>query len=330
MMSYSHITSEQRTELAALLRAGVSNKNIAAQLKKHPTTISREIKRNSEEGDKYDARKAVKIRKLRKANANYQFKKLKISKKGLKKYIIKKVMRYWSPEQISGRLKLRYGRTVICHETIYRFIFSKRPDLEKYLRCRKGKWRLKYGSGNRIKKRKKLEESNKKSIDTRPDIINNRERLGDFEGDTVLGARGEKDRLLTYTDRRSGYELARKIPNGLAETVNEHTIEVFKSVPDDKQNSITNDNGVELSGYEIIENILKIPIYHAHPYSSWERGTNENTNGLLRQFFPKRQPLAKVTQEDLDKVLVLLNHRPRKRLGYLTPHEVFMKNCTLK
>lgn len=323
-MSYRHIKSDERTELAILLRAGHKQSQIARLLGRHPSSVSREIRRNSSKEGRYNCWLAKRNAKAKRLNANKRFRKLRHNKK-LRRYIERKLKKYWSPEQIAGRLRLRYGKTIICHETIYQFIYKYREDLKKLLRCQKGKYKKRYGTKKRGRAR---EEAKKKRIDTRPEVIDKRERLGDFEGDTIVGS-GRKERILTHVDRKSGYLLADLLKKALAEAVKDKAAGRFRYLPKAKKHTVTYDNGHEFSAYELIERETGMDVYFAYPYHSWERGTNENTNGLLRQFFPKKSSFSEVTQEDLEKVVNLINHRPRKRLGYLTPHEVFIKNCTL-
>lgn len=317
MTNHTQITDEQRNELSALVRAGVPQKDIARVLGKHPSAISRELKRNRSYG-KYHAGKAKRKLKERRRKANERFK--KITGK-LRRLVVSKLKLYWSPEQIAGRLGKELGVAQLCHETIYQFVYEERPDLVKYLRCQKGKYKRRYGTKQRGKIR---EEAKKRRIDKRPEVVEERTRIGDWEGDTVIGEKA-KNGLLTHVDRKSGFLLADKINSWKAEHVRERTVSRFVEIPKDKRKTCTYDNGVEFSEYEFIERFTKMTIYFAYPYHSWERGTNENTNGLLRQFFPKKFSLKDITQEDIEKIVKLINNRPRKRLDYCSPSEVF--NC---
>jgi len=325
-MSKEHFTAEQRNELSALLRAKIKQKDIADILNKDRTAIYRELKRNSDANGKYHARIAKEKTKQRRVIANQRFKKIEYDET-LEKYIIKKLTKkFWSPEQIAGRLKKKNSnQTIVCHETIYQYIYNIRPDLKKYLRCQKGKYRRKRGTRAKEKRR---EETKKRRIDKRPEIVERRVRIGDWEGDTIID-NSRKQAILTHVERKSGYLEGDKLNQKLAVNVKEKTIKRFKSIPEKKRYTITYDNGTEFSDHELIEQDTDITIYFAYPYHSWERGTNENTNGLLRQFFPKKTSFANITQEDVDEAVQLINHRPRKRLGYLTPYEVFHKCCTL-
>ncbi len=192
------------------------------------------------------------------------------------------------------------------------------------MRCQKGKYRRKRGTLLREKQR---EDAKKRRIDLRPEVVNERKRLGDWEGDTVVG-HGHSGALLTPVERKSGYLVADKLARATADAVNETTVTSMGRIPKKKRLTCTYDNGSEFSLHENTEKLLEMLIYFAWPYHSWERGTNENTNGLLRQFFPKKMPFWHITQKDVEKAVILINNRPRKRLGYLTPHEVLMKNCT--
>jgi transposase, IS30 family len=311
-----HITDGQRNEISALKRAGHKQKDIARLLHKDPSAISRELKRNKSDSGRYLARGAKLKTKERRIQANKRFKKIEHNTK-VRQYVVKKLKKYLSPEQISGRWNKSHQNQHIGKDTIYKFVYEKRKDLVKYLR---------YGTRIREKQR---EESKKRRIDIRPDIINMRKRIGDWEGDTVKGS-GRSGHIITYVERRSGYLVAGKAEKATAENINEFTMREFNKIPRGKRLSMTYDNGSEFSGYATIEQKTGMTAYFAFPYHSWERGTNENTNGLLRQFYPKKSRLDAVTQEQLDNVVRLINNRPRKRLNYLTPYEVFRKNCVLE
>lgn len=324
-MSHQHITSKQRTELSVLLRVGHNQSEIARLLGKHRSSISRELKRNSANNTiGYHAQIAKQKTKGRRIAANQRFRKIENNTK-LRKYIIRKLRKYWSPEQIAGRLKEKQRYTIICHETIYQFIYTERPDLKRYLRCQKGKYRKRYGTKKREIKR---ENDKKKRIDVRPEIVEQRKRLGDWEGDFIIGQE-KTTGILTHVDRKSGYLTADKVEKLEAQPVKEIIINRLRKLPRIKRKTITYDNDKVLTTQDMIERKTGVEVYFAYPYHSWERGTNENTNGLLRQFFPKKTPFANITQEEINKKVRLINARPRKRLHYLTPAEVFNDCCAL-
>jgi len=322
-MSYKHITCEQRIELSALLRAGVPKTVIALQLGLHRSTLWREIKRNKGCRQKYDVRIAQANANRHRRYTNAKGDKIKNDKK-LRSYILKKLKLYWSPEQIAGRLRLNKGKTVICHETIYHFVYRQAPELIIYLRHQKNKYRKRHGSKKRMRRAR---EMNKKRIDQRPVIVELRKRIGDWEGDTIVG-KEKVTGILTYVDRRSGYLLADKLKRTHAEYVRKITVDRFNSILIRQKHTITYDNGTSFSEHDLIEKQTGMSVYFAYPYHSWERGTNENTNGLLRQFYPKRTPFKDLKQSELDKIVRLINNRPRKRHNYHTPQEVFRECCT--
>lgn len=319
-MSYQHFTPEQRNELSALKRAGIKQSKIAELLEKTPAAVSQELKRNSLD-NKYDARLAKKRTKERRTKANAGFRKLGRNP-WLRRYVIKKIKENWSPEQIAGRLKKIYPDDKdrrIGKDSIYKYLYAERKDLVKYLRCQKGKYRRRYGTRIREKRR---EEAKKKRIDTRPPVVEERGRIGDWEGDTIVG--GEKTiHILTHVERKSGILFADKLERATAELTKKKTIERFGKIDKNKKHTITYDNGSTFSEHEMTEKGTGIMIYFAHPYHSWERGVNENANRLLRQFFPKKSKFANITQEQIEKAVRLINNRPRKRHDYLTPREVF-------
>ena len=326
-MSQNHLTHEDRIRLATLNRAGLNQTEIAHELGKHRSTISREFARNGVNNKSgYDIKIAQEETNKRRLLANQHFRKIEGNKK-TKNYIKRKLKRTWSPEQIAGRLKRdNNNQTIVCMETIYQYIYDEGNKLTKHLRYKKNKYRRRYGTKKRELER---ELAKKRRIDQRPEEVNKRKEIGHWESDTVVGS-NNSGAMATHTERVSGYYLVDKIEQNNAANFKEVTIRRFEKMPKKKRLTFTMDNGSETSDFELIEKELKTTIYFAHPYHAWERGTNENTNGLLREFFPKGTRFDKVTQKEIDRAVRLINHRPRKRLGYLTPHEVFIKSCISK
>jgi len=323
MASHKHFTQNERIMLSAMRKKGFTQSEIARELGKHQSSISNELKRNSDKNGNYHAGHAKQRYHARKFKANQALKRIE-NDRWLRQYIGKKLKLYWSPEQIAGRVRKDHD-VIVCHETIYKYIYNEKPEWKKYLRQKKGKYRRRYGTKIREKQR---EEAKKKRIDARPEIVEQRERLGDWEGDTIVG-KEKTQRILTHVERKSGYLLADKLDQVTAEIVRRVAVSRFHSIPKSKRRTITYDNGSEFADHEMIEKKSKTLVFFAYPYHSWERGTNENTNGLLRQFFPKKTFFKNITQDKLSRITKLINHRPRKRLGYLTPHEVFIKNMHL-
>ena len=320
-MSYNHFKSFQRNELSAFLRAGLTQKKAAELLGKTASAVCQELKRNPANTKiGYDAGLAKKNAQKNRVNANQRFKKIK-NNIWIRSYIIRKIKKYWSPEQISGRIKQKWPDNFerqINKDSIYKFIYTEKKELIKYLRCQKGKYRRRYGTRIREKQR---EATKKKRINERPAEIEKREVLGHWEGDTIVGS--DNQHILTHVERKSGKLLADKLERGTAELTKARTVERFEKIAKKKKITITYDNGTTFAEHEITAKKTGMDIYFAYPYHSWERGTNENCNGLLRQFFPKKSAFAMITQEQIDVVCNLINNRPRKRHGYLTPNEVF-------
>lgn len=323
-MSYSHFTRENKSQLSILLSAGVKQVKIAGLLEKTPSAVCQEIKRNPADNKiGYSAKLAKENSENRRIEANKRFKKIE-NNDWLRRYIVRNVKEYWSPEQISGRIKLKWPDKKERHigkDSVYKYIYEYRKDLVKYFRCQKGKYRRRYGTRIREKQR---EEQKKKRIDMRPTEVEERKRIGDWEGDTIVGT--DKSHILTHVERKSGYGVADKLSRGLAELTRKKTEERFDKIPKNKKYTMTYDNGMTFTEHELTEKNTGIEIYFANPYHSWERGCNENFNGLLRQFFPKKSSFANIKQEDIEKAVKLINNRPRKRLGYRTPAEVFRQN----
>lgn len=324
-MPYTHFTQAERVALATLLRAGHTQAECARQLQKHSATIHRELRRNLDpRTGRYHADAAGRFTKARRTAANQQ-RSIITHDTRLQRIIIRRLQRHDSPQQIAGLLRKQSGATVVCHETIYHWIYTERRTLRGYLRCTKGKYRRRY----RTKLREQQREKNKKKrIDVRPAIVEQRLRLGDWEGDTIVGQE-KTQRILTLVDRASGYVQAFKLDVTSAAAVRLHIQQFAARLPKQKCYTLTLDNGTEFAEHAELELRSKFAVYFAYPYHSWERGTNENTNGLLRFFFPKGSAFAHVTQADVDKAVHNLNTRPRKRLNYATPSDVFHHRVAL-
>lgn len=313
MKPYKQLASEQRYQIYGLKQAGLDQSQIALYLGVNKSTISRELSRNKGQRG-WRPKQAQSFRDERKRSC------LNGKRISLHEWAdVERLVRAdFSPEQIEHRLALEGGLR-ISHETVYRHIYADKKnggDLHQHLRSQKPH-RKRYASGQ--ERRGVLK--NRVSIDERPAIVERKKRVGDWEGDTVIG-KNHKGGLVTLADRKTRYVLAGHIRSKHADgvtAVTTHLLEPHK----DRCHTITFDNGKEFAGHERIAAALQTSIYFAHPYHSWERGLNENSNGLLRQYFPKRMDLSNISEEQVQRAVDRLNHRPRKVLGYRSPHEVF-------
>lgn len=320
-MSYTHLTMDQRNVIYRMLWQGYSQAEIARCLGCHRSTISRELKRNTTLDGRYDPGNAQTLAHSRR---RAHLRRPKTGCRSLMSYVANRLLDCWSPEQIAGRLdawapELRREKA-ISHTTIYRWIWGdpqRAQQFRPFLRIARKPRRKPYG-----KPSWQGQILGKRSIEDRPQEANERQRLGDWEGDTVVG-KGRKGFLLTCVDRASRYLVARKVEACASAPVARQLQRSLRHLPADKRHSLTLDNGREFARPAELERQLAMPVYFAHPYHSWERGTNENTNGLLRQYLPKGTDLAAVTARELAGYTRQLNHRPRKCLGYRTPFEVF-------
>ena len=313
MKHYSQLTQEQRYHISALIKAGNSKTNIADDVGVHKSSISREIKRNS--GNRgYKPKQADQLATDRRQQAE---KHIKFTPE-LKQIVIEKIKLDWSPEQISGYLK-RKGTAEISHERIYQFLQEDKKaggDLYKHLRHSGKKRKKRYGSKDR-----RGQIKNRVSIDERPKIVERKRRIGDWEGDTIIGKQQQKA-IVTLVERVSKITRIGHVSTKHSSIVAEIIIDLIKPMQN-VTHTITLDNGKEFSSHEKIAKSLNADIYFAHPYSSWERGLNENTNGLIRQYIKKGTSFEGITREKIKFIENRLNNRPRKSLGYQTPNEVW-------
>ncbi|WP_194727295.1 IS30 family transposase [Noviherbaspirillum malthae] len=311
-MRYTHLTQDERYQIYILKKAGHDSSNIAKLMKRHKSTISRELRRNRGERG-YRPAQAHQQAVARRCNDNGK----RISKHPWD-FVDIKLGQLWSPEQICGYLKAS-GMPNVSHERIYQHIYADKRaggTLHKSLRCQKQR-KKRYGQRER-----RGVIVDQVSIDLRPDVVDQRGRYGDWEADLVIGA-GQQQALVTLNERKSRYSLIGKVDRKTAQEVADTMIALLTPLAD-CVHTVTSDNGKEFSQHARIAKDLDAQFFFAYPYCSWERGANENMNGLIRQFFPKKMSFDGITASDIALATYSLNHRPRKCLGFKTPHQVFM------
>jgi IS30 family transposase len=282
---------------------------------------SRELKRNRDTVRGYNADLA----QIKSTKIQMQKKKRFSLTKTIEKYIRAKLKLDWSPEQIAGRMKLDIGVSVV-HETIYRYIYANKSTggkLYTYLRHKNKKY---HKRSNEYKARGTLID--RVMIDERPKIVEKKSRIGDLEIDTVIG-KNHIGALITVVDRKSKFTLIKNVPSKEAAVVSKALIEMIRPIKA-ITHTITSDNGKEFAYHKEIAAALDICFYFANPYHSWERGLNEHTNGLIRQYLPKKSEFINVSKDEIIMIQNRLNHRPRKVLGYKTPYEVFFSEMSKK
>lgn len=311
MNNYTQLTQEERYQIYALMKAGHDKSEIAKILGRNKSTICREVRRNCGLRG-YRPKQAQRLAEERR-QAKVQ------PRIGAEVWVLVEQMlrEDWSPEQIS--IWLEAERVVrISHEWIYQYVLqdkSKGGGLYHHLRCQKQR-RKRYGSYSR-----RGQLVNRIGIDERPAIVDARSRIGDWELDTIIG-KGHRQAIVSLTERKSRLTLIHKVERKTADSVSRAIIHLLKPIAH-RVHTLTSDNGKEFARHEIIADKLKAKFYFAHPYASWERGLNENTNGLIRQYFPKNHDFTTITQDEIDRVMDKLNNRPRKCLGIKTPNQVF-------
>ena len=306
-MNYTHLTREERYQIYALKKAGHTQSEIANVLERSASTISRELARNRGRRG-YRPKQAHRLAEGRRAiNAR------QINAEAWQ-FAQERLMEQWSPEQISGH-------AAISTETVYQWVYADKRrggSLWKQLRCQKQR-KKRYGKADR-----RGIIPNRQSIEQRPAIVEARSRIGDWEADTIIG-KNHRQAIVSLVERKTGFTLIRKVERKTAQAVSDAMTKLLQPYRR-RVHTITSDNGREFASHEAIGKQLQADFYFAHPYASWERGTNENTNGLIRQYFPKKRDFTTITQQEIDTAMERLNNRPRKRLGFLTPAQVFFKS----
>ncbi|OIN85011.1 IS30 family transposase [Francisella sp. TX07-6608] len=313
MKKYKQLSYEELVKIETLLSSGYDAKEIAIKLARDKSCIYRCVKKNSIDG-KFIANVAYEKIRERKLKSNKPRRILPGSI--LSKYVVEKIEEYWSPEQIANVWK-ESQKEPLSHETIYQYVYKHRPELVKIYFRRKGKkyqhdWKSKHQILNR------------RMINERPDDVELKHEVGHWEGDTIIG-KDHKGAITTNVERKSGKLIASKLPNKTAQAILDATKDDFADLPTQLCVSITYDNGKEFAMHEDIEKSTGMTVYFARAYASWQRGTNENTNGLLRQFIPKGTDFGTVSDQNLERYVNLLNNRPRKRLNWKSPNQVFQE-----
>ena len=312
MSYYIQLTQEERYHISVLCKEGYSKADTARKVNRHISTISRELNRNT--GKKGYRPKQAQEKALKRRYTSR--KAIKFTDK-VRQIVDKKISEQYSPDQVSGKLKM--SGIHISHEWIYQYLLDDKRNggqLYRNLRHSHRKRKKRYGSHER-----RGQIPNRVSIDKRPEIVDTRVRIGDWEADTIIG-RNHKGAMVTLVERKSKYTFIRKINRKTSLLLNNAVSELTKDIKD-RFITMTVDNGSEFAGHQKITSKLGVDVYFAHPYHSWERGLSENTNGLIRQYFPKKTDFREVSDKEVLLVQHRLNNRPRKTLGYLTPNEVF-------
>lgn len=334
-MKYKHLSICEREKIQELIWQNTSIRDIAKIIGRSPSSIGREINRNIPLSRRRYTPRLAHERALEKRKSRGR--KLRLKSYFIRRYVIDHLKMRYSPEQIAGRLKMEYPNESISHEAIYQYIYNQawreghvgtmKPgyhDLRPYLK-RRHKRRIAKGMRRcqRIFKPKGI------SIEERPKEVEKRKIIGHWEGDSVV-SRKSKSGLNTLVERKTGLVFITKIKDGTSIETSNAVVKRLREIPEDFRRTLTLDNGVENFGYKEIEDQLQLSCYFAHPYSSWERGTNENTNGLIRYYFPKGTDFALIQEEAIQAVERALNNRPRKRLGWKTPLEAFNESVALQ
>jgi len=321
-MGSQHISIREREIIMIRVNQGAGPAQIARELGRDKGAISRELRRNVASAG-YSAQQAHAFAAMRRAVPRRG---AKMADVRIRAYAHNRLCTWWSPEQIAGRMKQDHPQDAtmrVCHETIYKFIGQQKRagvDYTPYLRQRHARNGYGWRGNHRFKRIR-----DGRGIEQRPAAVETRRQAGHWEGDTMRGGGNSPVGIATQVERKTRYLVAALVSTRKAADYNEATRRAFAAQPGLPRRTLTVDNGMEFAEHKTLEQALGVAIYFARPYHAWERGTNENTNGLLRQFFPKGTDLGTATDAELQRVVKLLNNRPRKCLGYRTAEEAMSK-----
>jgi IS30 family transposase len=308
----TQLTMEERETISRMQATGESAAQMAYALGRHRSTIYRELSRNRAP----QGYRAVTAHQMATQRRKQRLLVGKMDRPEIRELVIGNLVQYWSPEQIAGRSRLKFGTCLVSHQTIYTWVQNDQNSKH---------WRqfLRHSGRKRRGEERRGRIPKQVTIKDRPKIVDQRKRCGDWEGDTMRGGGGCSEVIVTLVERKTGFMIAGKAKNRTAAAVGKRMIDLFARVPVDKRKTLTLDNGKEFATHAKVKAKLALPIYFARPYCSYERGTNENANGLLRQFVPKKSDLGQVSHQSLADYVDMMNDRPRKRLNYKTPSECF-------
>lgn len=325
---YQHINLEEREKLYALREQGISLRNIAKELGRSQSSLTRELKRNRKYGNEYlgNGYLPCKAQQLAENRSARQRRKAPLKNPNVFLYVREHLRLEWSPELIAGRLKRDRRGESICHETIYQYIYGDNKQvrglhLEQYLTLKRKK-RMKK-EGRRVRRQSKISEAI--SIDLRPKYIEKRKEVGHWETDNIIGKQTDQSVLSVTVERKSRVTILTKLEDKTAATKSEAIIDRLGSFPNHWRKTVTTDNGAENNRHKDITKNTGMIVYFCHPYHSWEKGTVENMNGRIRRFIPKGHSIDAVTPEFLATLEDKLNSTPRKCLNFLTPYEMIAK-----
>ncbi|WP_407478118.1 IS30 family transposase [Elizabethkingia anophelis] len=314
MKKYNQLTIGQRTIISFLIKKNKSQSYIAKELGVHPSTVCRELKRNKTSKGRYNYNLAQSFSEDRRVSK----KRYRRFTEEIKAFVERKIKKRWSPEQIAGYCRAN-SIPMVSHERIYQYVYTDKlnggdlwTNLRTQIRQRK----------SRTRKRQNRFIANKRMLSERPKIVDLRERYGDWEIDLISG-KGHKSFAVTAVERKSGFSLIHKVNNKKASTVKKAVINMLSPYRTNVY-TITSDNGLEFAEHQTISSKLEADYFFCDPYSSWQRGLNEYTNKLYRQYIPKKTCIKTIEYKDLISYQTALNNRPRKKLGYKTPSEVFL------
>ena len=318
MTDYTHLSMRDRCLIATFLSMEAKISTIALRSGRHRSTIYREIKRNKS-GKRYMPGIAHEMAKQRHPGPSNKLQ----TNIELNEYVLIGLRKGWSPEQISGRMKIEKKEFYVCPESIYRYVYrNKNLGLYKLLPTRKSNRR----SRSDRKQYPKKPQMTMRHIDLRTKNADLRNIIGHWEGDTIRFPRDQKTCVTTLVERKSRYVCLRKNKNKKSKTVIDHICAAIKLAPKKMWRSLALDQGNEFMNFRNIERETKCKIYFCDPHSPWQRGSNENMNGRLRRFLPKKFKIDGINQKSLDKIAIQVNNTPRKCLGYKTPEEVFKQH----